>query len=277
MSTLTRIGAVAGTEFRISLRNRWVLLATVILTLFALALSFPGAGGASLKAGVLTLAAASLSTLSVYLIPLIALLVSYDSFAGEIERGTMAIVLATPVRRGELLLGKFLGLASVVSIAVIVGYGFAAGAVVSIYGFDLVGLSAWVRLSLTAIALGAVFVSAGMAISAAVPRSGTAAALAVGVWLLAVVLYDLALLAGLVADDGGFFTKSLFPFFVIANPGDAFRIFNLAALQTAAPVSGLDGLANTLPFSPTYALASLFFWLVAMLAGGLISTRRLTP
>jgi Cu-processing system permease protein len=92
-----------------------------------------------------------------------------------------------------------------------------------------------------------------------------------------VVLYDLVLLAGLIADDGGFFTKVVFPYLVVANPGDAFRIFNLAALEAAAPVSGLDGLASTLPFPPVYAIVALAAWLLAMLAAGLVGTRRLKP
>lgn len=275
--TLPRIAAVAGIEFRIALRNRWVILSTAMLTLFALALSFPGEGGAVLNVGALTLSAASLSTLSVYLIPLIALLVSYDSIAGEVERGTMAIVLATPLQRFELLMGKFIGLTAVVTIAIVIGYGIAAGATAGLYGADAAGIAAWLRLLSTAVLLGAVFVAAGMAISAAAPRSGMAAALAVGVWLVVAVLYDLVLLGGLVADDGGVFTKVVFPYLVVANPGDAFRIFNLAALEAAAPVSGLDGLASTLPFPPTYALVALAAWLLAMLAAGLAGTRRLKP
>lgn len=277
MNFLIRTGAVAGIEFRIALRNRWVILATAMLALFALALSFPGEGGATLKASALTLSAASLSTLSVYLIPLIALLVSYDSIAGEVERGTMAIVLATPLQRAELLLGKFIGLTAVVTIAILVGYGIAAGVTTGLYGMDSAGVAAWLRLLSTAVLLGAVFIAAGMAISAIAPRSGMAAALAVGTWLVVVVLYDLVLLGGLVADDGGFFTKVAFPYLVVANPGDAFRIFNLAALEAAAPVSGLDGLASTLPFPPVYALAAMAAWLAAMLGVGFAATTRIKP
>ena len=110
MTGLDRMAAVAATEFRLAFRNRWVLLATLAFTLFALALAFLGSGpSGALKADALTLTAASLSTLTVYLVPLMALLVSYDSIAGEIERGTLALVLATPVKRGELVLAKFCG------------------------------------------------------------------------------------------------------------------------------------------------------------------------
>ncbi len=277
MSPFTKLMAVATIEFRVALRNRWLILATGVMTLFSLALTFSGAGGLELKAGILTLAAASLATLSVYLIPLIALLISYDSIAGEVERGTMALVLATPISRGVLLAGKALGLIAVLAIAIAASLTISSGAAIFAYGMDMSGLAAIVRLGLTGLLLGAVFVAIGMMISVASPRAGQAAAVAIGVWLVATVLYDLALLAGILADKDGVFTKTLFPYFVVANPGDAFRIFNLAGLENAAPVSGLDGIANTLPFSATYALAGLFAWLVAALAAGYFQIRRLTP
>jgi Cu-processing system permease protein len=277
MSPFTKIGAVASIEFRVALRNRWLILATGVMTLFSLALTFSGAGGLELKAGILTLAAASLATLSVYLIPLIALLISYDSIAGEVERGTMALVLATPISRGALLAGKALGLVAVLTIAIAASLAISSFAAIFAYGMDMSGLAAIVRLGLTGLLLGAVFVAVGLMISVASPRAGQAAAVAIGIWLVATVLYDLALLAGILADKDGAFTKTLFPYFVAANPGDAFRIFNLAGLENAAPVSGLDGIANTLPFSPVYALAGLFAWLVAALTAGYFQIRRLTP
>ncbi|WAP66727.1 ABC transporter permease [Jiella pelagia] len=278
MKSLSRIAAVANTETRLASRNRWVLLATLILVLFALALAFLGAGPAGSRgASALTLTAASLATLSVYLIPLIALLLSYETIAGEIERNTLPLVLATPVRRSEILIGKFLGHIAVLSVATVVGYGIAGAAVTLVHGFDPGGALAWTRLIVTGILLGAVFVAIGILVSASTPRVGTAAALLVGIWLLLVVLYDLALLAGLIVDDGGMFTKTIFPLLVVANPGDAFRLFNLAALEASAPVAGTDGLARSLPFPPALALAALAGWLVVMLSAGLARFRRLRP
>ena len=277
MSMIIRLAAIAQTELRVAARNRWVLSATLILTLFALALVFPGAAGAQSNVGILSLGAASLATLSVYLVPLLALLLSYDCFAGEVERGTMALILATPVGRWELVVGKFLGLLAVLSIATLAGYGIAGVVAGGIYGFDAHGAGAWLRLLATAMLLGAVFIAIGMAISISTNKTAAAAALSVGVWLVVTVLYDLALLAGLVADDGGFFTKKLFALLVVANPGDAFRLFNLVALEGGAPVSGIDGLANTLPFDPAYVLVALLLWLLGALGGGLLLIRRLTP
>ena len=92
---------IAATEIRIGLRNRWIILSTLILLAFALILVLLGsAPGGEVKTDAVTVVVASLSTLSVYLVPLIALLLSFDAIAGEIDRGTLQLVLASPVSRG---------------------------------------------------------------------------------------------------------------------------------------------------------------------------------
>ncbi|PHP67709.1 nitrous oxidase accessory protein [Zhengella mangrovi] len=277
MIRISRVLAVAATEFRMAARNRWVFLSTLVFLLFSLALSFPGVGAAAMKADVLTLASAALATLAVYLVPLIALLLAYDSFAGEVERGTLALILATPVRRGELVAGKFLGLFGVLAIALVTGLAVSTLAAGAVYGFAPAGLAAMARLTLTALMLGAVFLAAGIAVSVAARRTGTAAATVFGLWLLAVVLWDLALLAGVVADADGFFARSVFPWLVIANPGDAFRIYNLAALGDGVQMAGIDSVAHTLPFDPAAALAVLAAWFAILIGCGQILLRRLTP
>ncbi len=278
MNGIDRMAAVTATEFRLAFRNRWVLLSTLAFTLFALALAFLGSGpSGALKADALTLTAASLATLTVYLVPLMALLVSYDSIAGEIERGTLALVLATPLRRGELVMAKFLGHLAVLALAIAVGYGIAGAVIAGVHGADTPGFLAWARLLSTAILLGAVFIALGMALSGLPRQTGTAAALAIGAWLILVVLYDLALLGAVIVDQGGAFTKTVFPGLVLANPGDAFRLYNLALIESNAPVAGLDGLAHTLPFPVSSALGVLLLWLVASLAVAWTLIRRIRP
>lgn len=274
---MNRIATIFAQEFRLARRNHWVALATVILTLFALALGFFGAGqGAGLKADVLTLTSASLATLSVYLIPLIALLMSYDAFAGDIERGALALTLATPVRRSEVFVGKLAAQIGAVSLAVALALSIAGAALAAAFGTGPQGLAAWARLTVSAMGLGAVFVTVGLMLSAFSARTARAAAAAVGTWLVLVVLYDLALLGGIIAAGEGVFATRIFPWLVVANPADAFRLYNLAALDTV-PVAGIDGLARTLPFPPETGLAALVLWLAAALALGIFRTKRIVP
>ncbi|MBW4982285.1 ABC transporter permease [Mameliella sp. CS4] len=273
----SRIATVFAQEFRQARRNLWVMLATGALGLFALALGLFGAGqGAALKADVLTLTAASLATLSVYLIPLIALLMSYDSLAGEVERGSLALTLATPVRRWEVFVGKFAAQAAAVGLAIVMAFGLAGLVVGLLAGTGIDGIVAWLRLIATSVLLGAVFVGIGLLLSALTGRTARAAAAAVGTWLLLVVLYDLALLGAIMTAGEGVFAGQVFPWLVVANPADAFRLYNLAMIDTA-PVAGIDGLARTLPFPPIAALVALGGWLAVVLALGVQRTKRIIP
>lgn len=277
MHVLARIAATMGQEIRIARRNRWALLATLLLSVFSLSLALFASGqSAQVRADVLTLTAASLATLAVYLIPLIALLVSYDSVSGEVERGTLALVLATPLNRGEMLVAKVLAQVLVVSVAILVGYGLAALAVALADGVSASGLGAWARLTSTSLLLGAIFVGLGALVSALSRSTGAAAAIAVGLWLVFVVLYDIALLGALVAGGERALASEAFPWLVLANPADAFRLFNLVLLD-GAPVAGLDGVAHSLPVPPGAILAILFAWLLVIALGGLAVIRRLMP
>ncbi|WP_413869199.1 ABC transporter permease, partial [Albidovulum sp.] len=97
---MRRILATARTEFRIALRNRWVAIAVVLMALFALVLSAAGsAPTGDLGVDRLSVTVASLTSLAVYLVPLVALLMSFDAVAGEVERGTLPLLLTYPVAR----------------------------------------------------------------------------------------------------------------------------------------------------------------------------------
>ena len=77
--------------------------------MFALALALGFMGSAptgSVKVDPLTVTVVSLSSLSIFLIPLIAMLMAYDALIGEIERGTMALLLSYPLLRWQILVGQ---------------------------------------------------------------------------------------------------------------------------------------------------------------------------
>jgi hypothetical protein len=106
---IRRILSTAATEARIAARNRWVAIAVALMAVFALVLAVAGsAPTGGLGVDPLSVTVASLTSLSVYLVPLLALLMSFDAVAGEAERGTLPLLLTYPVARGEVLAGKLL-------------------------------------------------------------------------------------------------------------------------------------------------------------------------
>jgi Cu-processing system permease protein len=273
---MNRVLATALCEFRVAFRNRWVVIATGMMALFALVLAAAGAAPTG-DIGVdrLSVIVASLTSLSVYLVPLLALLMSFDAVAGEVERGTLPLVLTYPVSRLQILLGKLLAHIVILGLAIGLGYGVAGIAVILVDQDALSGLPSLWRLVWSSVLLGATFLGAGYALSALTRRTSSAAGLAIGLWLVVVVLFDLALLALIVSDAGGPLTTRILPIALLSNPADAFRIFNLSAAEAVSAAGGIGGAADAIPL--WQSAASILLWPAIVLALAWAAFRKVTP
>lgn len=273
---MTRILAIARAEALVLRRNRWLLTIILIMVAFSLALSFAGsAPTGTLGVDMLTVSVTSMTTLAVYLIPLLALLISFDSIAGEADRGALGLLLSYPASRGQILLGKALAHLMALSVACLVGFGLSGLLAASLDGVSTESVTALARLLATSVILGAVFIALGYLLSALAGSSAAAAGLAAALWLFFVVLYDLALLAGVVLDGDGIFTLHIFPWVMTANPADAFRLWNFAGSDGVAIAAGMAGVADSLP--KWAAPLSLLLWPVLAFLAARLAFRRLEP
>ena len=152
---MNRITATSRIEFRIALRNRWVAISIAMMALFSLVLSAAGSSATgTVGADRLSVVVASLTSLAVYLVPLVALLMSFDAIAGEVERGTLPLLLTYPVSRAEILLGKLFAHLAILALALAIGYGIAALAAMSVDSDAIAGLPALWRLMWSSALLG---------------------------------------------------------------------------------------------------------------------------
>lgn len=257
---------IAGKELREATRNRWVVATTLLMAALALTLSFLGsAPTGTVGVGPVEVTIVSLSSLTIFLLPLIALLLSFDAVVGEIDRGTMTLLLSYPVARWQLLLGKFLGHAAVIALATVVGYG-AAGVAMAM-GNTAIGPESWRAFAAmigSSVMLGAAFTALGYLASTIVRDRGTAAGIAVAVWLGFVLLYDMALL-GLLVGGSGIGVEAL-NWLLLANPADAYRLFNLTGFKGVSTFAGTAGLAAHVQLSVPLLLAVMAAWIAAPLA-----------
>ena len=260
---MNAVVGLAVNEFRLGLRNRWVALAILLLGGLALALALLGTAPAG-TTGVdpLTATSISLASLSIYLLPLIALLLAHDAIAGEQERGTLLLLLTYPMPRWQLLAGKFLGHGLVLALATVIGYGLAA---IVLWGGSAAGLGIFLRMLGSSLLLGFAFLAIGYAISAWCSETSAAAGVALVVWLGLVLLYDLGLLALLVADQSGLIGEHTLPALLLANPADAYRLYNLVSLPESAALSGMAGLADQITLPSIAPLLALIAWTLAPL------------
>jgi len=272
------VAIIAAKELRDGVRNRWVASAILLLAGLALAIAFLGSGPVgTIAASRLVVTVAGLTTLSVYLVPLIALMLSYDAIIGEVERGTLLLLLAYPVRRWQIMCGKFIGHLAILSLAVAIGYGFVGLAIWAREGVGQDGVLALFNLIGSSVLLGAVFLALGYLLSTVSRERATAAGLAVALWLVLAVIYDLALLGLIVADSGGVIGETLFSALLTFNPTSAFRIHNLMqfdSVSAAASLIGPDGAAH---YAMTITLGSMTLWLVCAGFAAQALFRRVDP
>ncbi len=225
-----RIAIVAREEYRVALDSRWLVGFAALLVLLILGLSFFGLAQ-SREVGYQGFARVTLSfmNLVLFVVPLAGLLLGVTSITSG--TGTLTLLLAQPVSRSDVFLGKFLGLATALTVAQLAGFG-AGGAVVALHaGAGQAG--AFLALAALSILLGAITIAAAMLIGALWPDRLRATAAALGLWLLLVVAYDLAVLGATAILRGVPLQSVLLPALLL-NPVDLARVMTTLATGSGA-------------------------------------------
>ena len=238
---------LARKEIKDGLRNRWVLAIALLLAAFALTLAFLGSAPAGeTKASPLAITVVSLATLNIYLIH--------------------------PLARWHIVIGKFLGQSAILAIAIAIGYSIAGLAVALLHkktGFSWAVWQPFIKMTVTTLLLGAVFLAIGYVLSALAKQRGSAAGMAIGVWLFFVLLYDFALLGALIADKGQHISANILNALLLANPTDTYRLYNLSG-NVASGLGAQNGIASGV------LLTTLLLWIAAPLGLGIMLFRRKT-
>ncbi|HEX9926531.1 MAG TPA: ABC transporter permease subunit, partial [Anaerolineae bacterium] len=180
--------------------------------------------------------AASLVNLVLLIVPLMALTIGASSMAGERERGTLSFLLAQPVNRAEVLLGKYLGLAAALLGALAFGFGLSAiiiagrGAQTDAGAFSLLVGFAFI------LALG--MLSLGFLISVLTRKAAVATGVALFLWLIFVFGGDLGLMGTTLA-----FKLPIGTLFYLAllNPLQVFKMSALIGINATLDVLGPAG------------------------------------
>jgi ABC-type transport system involved in multi-copper enzyme maturation permease subunit len=162
-----KIYIIAKKEFMDNIRSKWILLISIIFIILAILSAYVGSGQSDIAGqeyDVFQLTIITLMSIYVLLIPLIAIMLGFSTIAGEAEAGSLSVVLSYPVKRIEVLLGKFLGLGSVLAVTPIIGFGVSSLVIVAVFGAERA--LAFPALIALAIVLGLIYLSLIMCISA---------------------------------------------------------------------------------------------------------------
>lgn len=241
--------ALAGKEFTDHLRNGWTITVAAAFAAFAAVIalagfSFTGAITA-MEPGVIIL---SLNSLVMYLIPLLGLLLGYGGIAGEREQGTLELLLSYPLASWQLILGKLLGLSAVLGLCIILGLALPASVDLWRGG----SLLPWLLFAVNSVWIGVIFLALALWCSALFRQRAAVLGAALAAWLLWVILFDLGMLAVLVAS-GSSFPASLLTALFFLNPASLFRFFTLGVVLTPETANAM-GYQALLPETWTLVL-----------------------
>ncbi len=248
-----RIGVVAREEYRRALETRWLFAFTALFALLVLGLSYFGLAQ-SREVGFQGFARVTLSLMNLVLVivPLTGLMLGVTSIAGGGE--SLSLLLAQPVSRGEVLAGKFLGLAAALGVAQALGFG-GGGVVVALNG-GAQQITGFLVLTLLSLVLGWVTLATAICIAALWPDRLRAMSVALMLWLLMVIAYDLVVLGATTLLSGLPLQSVLFPALIV-NPVDLVRVLTTLAVGSGAL------------FGPTSAVLMRMFGTTAGVALGL--------
>ena len=249
--------ALARREYRLAMRRRWSLGATLVFAVFSLGVvAFGGSGvGSSQLDAVL----ASLVELGVYLVPLVALAVGYDAVVGPAESGSLALVRSLPAPAWTVVVGKYVGRAAALGGSVLVG--FAPGLVLLVVLAGPVAVAPYAVVVLAALLAACGFLAIGLLISTLVRERTRALGAALATWLWFVLLHDLFALGVIAALD---LSGTGVVVAVLTNPADCFRVLALAQFDTLA--GGFAAVVREAGLSTGLTVAGALAWVVGPLA-----------
>jgi Cu-processing system permease protein len=254
-----QVRVIAAKEFRDRIRNRWLLAVALIFSLFALAIAYFGtAQQGEVGFRSIDVTVASLVSLVIYLVPLIALILGYDAIVGEKERGSLELLLSMPITRFEILLGKYLGLAAALASSTVIGFG--AGLLPLAAELSTRDVYHYAGFVLSAILMGLAFLSISLLVSVITVDRVRASGVAIALWFFFVLIFDLLLLGALVVSQGNL-GSAVFAAVLMLNPADVFRLLNIFSSQQ---VQNMYGLATVMPDSltnPTVLVTILLGWI----------------
>lgn len=268
MIEFANIRTIAEKELRDALRNRWFIVFTVAFAGLAFALStMIQSGGTQLRVMSFGKTAASLINLVLLFVPLIGLTLGAANLAGDRETGALVYLLAQPVNRIEVLLGKYLGMAGALLATLSLGFGL-AGAALALQG-SIQDAGGYLMTVILAYLLALAMLSLGFLMSTLTQKTAAALGGALFLWLFLVFIGDLGIMGTAVS-----MRLPIEVVFLIAvlNPLQMFKIASILTIQANLEVLGPAGLYATDQFGGLLLpllLTGLVIWIILPLFGAI--------
>ena len=215
------IVTIAIFEFRENIRNRWLLVYCFSFLLFSGIITYIGLADP-------LAASASLLNLVLLLVPLFSLVFGSISFSESIS--FHEILVALPISRRDIFLGKWLGLGAGLNVSFLIGMGL--GSLVQM-NIQSQGFGSYFLLLLLGVLLTFVFSSIAFFVANLARKKELIFGWMLLLWFFFFILYDV-LVMGMVLVFGDYPLEVPMLVFVFLNPIDLARVLLLLKIDLAA-------------------------------------------
>lgn len=230
-----RAGPLVRRELRDAVRRYWFLVNTGVFVLAGLLLMLFGQPDAMLlgaRGHARTLA--GLMQLAMVFVPLMALIPAAVAIAAEREEGTLDYLLAQPVTRREVYLGKWTGVCAAAALSVLAGFGL-VGMVAAARGVPAAPIGALLGCTLLLVL---VFVALGLGLSSRTVSASRATSLGLTLWIALTGLGSLGVMSAFV--QWGLPARVLQTWSIV-NPVEAYRMAGILIVDPATTALGPVG------------------------------------
>jgi len=258
--------SIAKKEIMDNIRNKWIILVSVMFALLTLVVSYFGSLGSS---GWQNLGntISGMTQLGSFLISIVAFMLGYATIIGEIERGSMSALLSLSATRVEIAVGKFLGLGAVLCLTILIGYGV-AGIVIAFNVSNVNYLEYFTFIGITMV-FGLVFLSVALFFSTVFSKRSTALGGTIFLWFLFNIILPIVFV-GLLATTIDFTTATIetqfiapdwYHFLNLFNPISVYSILISISIAPVQSSTGAGFILNPSWYSTSLLLGVLFLWI----------------
>ena len=264
---LNSIFGIAKKEILDNVRNKWIIILTIIFTTLTLVVSYFGSifsqGWQDFGVTI-----GGMMSLVQFLIPIIGLMLGYAAIIGEIEKGSMSSLLSLPINRLEIIMGKFLGLGGVLSFTTFIGFGLAG--IVIAANVSNVNYTDYLIFIGSTILLGLMFVSLALFFSTLFKKRSTSMGGAILLWFLFNMILPLVFVGIMIASTSlEKITSGTFPeLYYILELINPISVYSALISLNVGPVSTMQGTFSiSYPsfYSSGLMILILIIWIVSFL------------
>jgi len=235
---MNRVFLILKEEFLTGIRNRWLLIYTFSYLLLAMTISpFSLAGLNILGMKAVGKILSSLINLSLYLIPLISLIISSISIVGDRETNYMEWLMSNPITEWEYLVGKYLGIVSSISFSTLTGFGLASWFVILFLPPE--DVSKYLMLIGISLIASLVYIAVGLAISIYSGSRYQALGTSFFIWFFFIFIFDLIMMSFILSYVKSVFLSSLI---AVSNPIEAIRLYMIYVIDPELTFLGFTGI-----------------------------------